>query len=83
MLRVGLIGLGNMGRGLAKNILEAGFPLAAYDQKWPGKTAESAMRAAYDTALLYNPAEIRWWSFKWVFGRFATSYGRKFFKSIM
>ena len=33
MVRVGLIGLGIMGRGLAKNILEADFMLTAYDQK--------------------------------------------------
>ena len=28
---VGVIGLGNMGRGMATNLLEAGFPLVAYD----------------------------------------------------
>lgn len=61
---------------------ELGCGLAAYDQKWPGKSPEQAMRAAYDTALLYNPPEIRWWSFKWVFGYRATDYGRRFLKSI-
>ena len=48
MLRVGLIGLGIMGRGLAKNILEAGFPLAAYDQK-PDLIAAQAERGAVGT----------------------------------
>ena len=68
--------------GIEDGVPDLGCGLAAYDQKWPGRMAEEAMRVAYDAALLYNPAEIRWWSFKWVFGRFATAYGRKFFKSI-
>jgi len=29
--QIGLIGLGNMGMGMAKNLLKAGFPLVAYD----------------------------------------------------
>jgi 3-hydroxyisobutyrate dehydrogenase-like beta-hydroxyacid dehydrogenase len=28
---IGFIGLGNMGMGMAKNILKKGFPLVAYD----------------------------------------------------
>lgn len=31
MKSIGIIGLGSIGKGMAKNILEAGFPLAAYD----------------------------------------------------
>lgn len=62
---------------------ELGAGLAAYDQKWPGRSPEEAMRVAYDAALLYNPPEVRWWSFKWLFGKKATGYGRKFLKSIM
>jgi hypothetical protein len=56
--------------------------LPAYDQKWPGHTAQEAMESSYNAALAYQPSEVRWWSFKWVFGRFATSYGKPFFMSI-
>jgi hypothetical protein len=38
--------------------------LAAYDQKWPGRTVHEAMQTAYDAALAYDPPEIRWWSSK-------------------
>ncbi len=31
MRRVGIIGLGDMGMGMARNIIEAGFPLAGFD----------------------------------------------------
>ena len=31
MNNVGVVGLGNMGMGMAKNLLEAGFPVAGYD----------------------------------------------------
>ena len=31
MARVGLIGVGNMGRGMSRNILKAGHELTVYD----------------------------------------------------
>ncbi len=31
MKRVGVVGLGNMGMGMAKNLIQAGFPLAGFD----------------------------------------------------
>jgi len=60
MLRVGLIGLGIMGRGLAKNILEAGFTLTAYDQK-PELIAvqvESGAVAAASIADLVKQSDV-------------------------
>ncbi|MBL9081928.1 MAG: 2-hydroxy-3-oxopropionate reductase, partial [Planctomycetales bacterium] len=33
MQRVGFIGLGTMGRPMAKNILKAGFPLVVYARR--------------------------------------------------
>lgn len=53
--------------------------LAAYDQKWPGKTEEQAMDLAYRTALRYNPRECRWWSSKWVIGVRRQPWARQFF----
>lgn len=62
--------------------LELGVGLAAYEQQWPGRTPFEAMYLAYRNALAYSPKEIRWWSYKWVFGRRATNYGRDFFEFI-
>ena len=31
MKRVGVVGLGNMGMGMAKNLIQAGFPVAGFD----------------------------------------------------
>lgn len=42
--------------------------LAAWSQVWPGHTVAEAMGAAYDAALHVDPAEVRWWSSKWVVG---------------
>ncbi len=42
--------------------------LAAYDQTWPGRKPEDAMRVAYEAALAYDPREVRWWSSKWIIG---------------
>lgn len=56
--------------------------LAAYDQVWPGKKGEDAMRIAYDAACAYEPVEIRWWSSKWVFGILANGYASRFLKSL-
>ena len=42
--------------------------LAAYDQTWPGRKPEEAMRVAYESALTYDPLEIRLWSSKWILG---------------
>jgi hypothetical protein len=60
-----------------------GAGLAAYDQSWPGHTAVEAMTKSYDAAVGYGVFEIRWWSYKWIFGRHSTGYGRKFLKSIL
>lgn len=44
--------------------------LAAYDQKWPDHSVAQALQLAYDTAMEYNPIEVRFWSSKWIFGKF-------------
>ena len=31
MKRVGVVGLGNMGMGMAKNLIQAGFPVTGFD----------------------------------------------------
>jgi hypothetical protein len=56
--------------------------LAAYDQSWPGRKPEDAMRVAYDAALKYGPEEVRWWSSKWVIGARAQPYAARFFASV-
>lgn len=33
MIRVGMIGLGRMGSGMALNVAKAGFPLSLYDDE--------------------------------------------------
>ena len=38
MRRVGIIGLGDMGMGMARNIINGGFPLTGFDlreARWP------------------------------------------------
>lgn len=39
MLRVGVVGLGRMGAGMALNVAKAGFPLSMYDAE-EGRTQE-------------------------------------------
>lgn len=57
--------------------------LAAYDQEWPKRVGEEAMRVAYDAALKYNPVEVRWWSTKWIFNhRLANGYASRFIKTL-
>ena len=56
--------------------------LAAYDQVWPGKRGEDAMKAAYEAALEYSPAEIRFWSSKWVLGAKKNGYASRFLLSL-
>lgn len=56
--------------------------LAAYDQTWPGKKAEEAMQVAWDAAMKYKPAEIRFWSSKWVLGIKKNGYASKFLLSL-
>lgn len=56
--------------------------LAAYDQSWPGHRPEEAMRIAYETALRYQPAEVRWWSSKWVIGLHRQAYATRFFAEL-
>jgi 3-hydroxyisobutyrate dehydrogenase-like beta-hydroxyacid dehydrogenase len=53
-LKVGLIGLGAMGRGMGKNLLANGFPLTVYDVAPP---ASESMAARGGTAA-GSPAEV-------------------------
>lgn len=63
--------------------IQMGCGLAAYDQGWPGHDPEEAMRVAYSTAVEYGCVEIRYWSFKWIFGHLANQYAINFFESLM
>lgn len=51
---VGFVGLGMMGMPMARNILKAGFPLAAGDIA-PEKTAEIAAKDAVNDDLYSQP----------------------------
>src|SRR6185312_4142586 len=60
-IRVGCLGLGNMGSGIAENIVRAGFEVAAFDirpearnrlSQLGAKAAQSPAEAARDAALL-------------------------------
>jgi len=70
----------------AKPLIDKGVKLvmglAAYDQVWPGKTGEEAMRVAWDQSLEYDPVEIRFWSSKWIVGVKKNNYASRFLKSI-
>lgn len=54
MKRVGIIGLGCIGRGMAKNLLKAGFPLTAYDINKEALQAVMDMGATAGT----NPKDV-------------------------
>jgi len=53
-MRVGFIGLGNMGAGMARNIHAAGFPLTVYDVRESVLSGFEALGAARAT----SPAEV-------------------------
>jgi 3-hydroxyisobutyrate dehydrogenase len=53
-MRVGFIGLGNMGAGMARNIHAAGFPLTVYDVRECALAGFEALGAARAT----SPAEV-------------------------
>ena len=40
--------------------------LAAYDQRWPGRTARSAFETAWGAAVAEGVRDIRIWSAKWL-----------------
>ena len=50
--RIGVIGLGNMGRGIAKNLIKAGHDVFVWD------VAEAARQPYADTATIAEPAEM-------------------------
>lgn len=54
MLRVGFIGLGAMGRPMAGNILQAGFPLTV----WARRQESAAELRAAGAAWTHSPAEL-------------------------
>ena len=57
--------------------------LAAYDQTWPDHTPVEAMKTALDSALTFDPFEIRWWSTKHILGPRANGYAAAFFRSLL
>lgn len=54
MMRVGFIGLGNMGRPMAMNLLEAGFPLTIHNRS----PAKAEALAALGASVARTPAEV-------------------------
>ena len=63
-----------------------GMGLAAYDQDgWPEIDAEGAMRAAFNASVaLPGVRVLRWWSSKWVFGKFRrrNAYAARFLNTL-
>ncbi len=62
MRRVGIIGLGDMGMGMARNILESGFPLTGFDlrdsrlvelEKAGGTRAESSQQVGMQSDVVF------------------------------
>ncbi|RPI03564.1 MAG: NAD(P)-dependent oxidoreductase, partial [Zetaproteobacteria bacterium] len=53
-MRVGVVGLGNMGRPIAENLLRAGFPTTVFDLR---REASDALRAAGAHAAV-SPAAL-------------------------
>jgi 3-hydroxyisobutyrate dehydrogenase-like beta-hydroxyacid dehydrogenase len=51
-MKVGLIGLGNMGQGLARNLLQAGHELTVYN-----RTRSAADEFAADARVADSPAD--------------------------
>ncbi|RLA42173.1 MAG: hypothetical protein DRQ64_00325 [Gammaproteobacteria bacterium] len=68
--------------GIGDGLPKLGAGLAAYDQKWPGHSGQEAMLKSYEQALTFGVFEVRWWSFKWIFGKYAKAYGKSFLKSV-
>ena len=54
--------------GVEAGKIEMAAGLAAYDQRFPGKTIADAMSDAYDAAAGHGVREVRYWSSKWVVG---------------
>lgn len=55
-----------------------GCGLAAYDQRWPGREPEEAMRVAFDAAIAEGVRHFRWWSSRYVVGRSSNGYASRF-----
>ena len=53
MDRIGFIGLGNMGRPMASNLVRKGFPLVAFDVNARARSASSS------TSVRAPPASVR------------------------
>jgi 3-hydroxyisobutyrate dehydrogenase-like beta-hydroxyacid dehydrogenase len=71
MLRVGFIGLGNMGRAVARNIQRAGFPLTVYDLRpeaateliahgaeWAGTPADVLRNVDLVVSMVFGPKQV-------------------------
>ena len=56
--------------------------LALWSQSWPGHSPGDALTLAWRASLAEQPAEIRFWSSKWLVGGHATPYGRSWLRSL-
>lgn len=68
--------------GVLEGEVELGVGLAAYDQVWPDVDAATAMALAVDSATGRGATHLRYWSSKWIVGRRANAYARRFLQSL-
>lgn len=68
--------------GVKEGKVEVGIGQAAWDQTWPGHTPTEAMNIAFKTAVTYGVRRTRFWSSKWVVGRWKQAYAANFVKSL-
>jgi hypothetical protein len=65
--------------------IEIACGLAAYDQSFPGRTPQEAMRVALDAAMAQGVRHVRYWSSEWLIddiGNKGASYGEPFLRSL-
>lgn len=54
MERVGVVGIGNMGMGMAKNLIENGYQVIAYDVRKDRLDEIAAFGAIHEIGSIYN-----------------------------
>ena len=64
MTQIGFIGLGIMGRGMAANLLKAGFPLTVHNRS-RGKVDELVAKAHMRWCLERGYRRLEWWVLDW------------------
>lgn len=79
-MKIGFIGLGIMGRPMAKNLVKAGYDLTVYDLNEEAvadlvscgaRAADSSREASLEAEVVITMVPIRHRSGKWCWGRMA------------